>query len=266
MYPAYGMRQMADNDMLFDVSRAGEVRAIMENMGFTCEHFGTGAHDIYHKKPVLNFELHRLLFNAACGTKLHEYYRDVERLLVPDGDGSCGMHFPDEELYVYLVAHEWKHYSAGGTGLRSLMDTYVWLRAKKDSMDWDLVRAILDELGLAAFEERNRRLAIRLFAGGTLDAEDEGMLAYIIESGTHGTFEHRMDNEVRRRGRLGSLVHQLFLPLDTMREDFPILDCAPFLLPACWLARYVIVLVERPSNATSYIGALLRHPGKRDEA
>ena len=27
-----------------------------------------------------------------------------------------------------MIVHEYKHYSGGGTGLRSLLDTYVYLR------------------------------------------------------------------------------------------------------------------------------------------
>jgi hypothetical protein len=64
LYPSYGMRQMADNDILFDAERAD------------------------------------------------------------------GMRLSDEDFYVYLVAHEYKHFVACGTGLRSLLDAFVWLRAK----------------------------------------------------------------------------------------------------------------------------------------
>jgi hypothetical protein len=258
MYPAYGMRQMSDNDILFDASRADEVREVMEGMGFSCEDFGSGTDDVYHKRPVLNFEMHRSLFTNAHDPNLCAYYRDVWRLLVPDGDGTCGMHFSNEEFYAYMVAHEWKHYSQEGTGLRSLMDTFVWLRHKGESMDWDHVRASLDALGIAGFEERNRKLAVRLFSGEDLDEGDEAMLAYVVESGAYGTFGHGVDNVIRRRVRLGFIAYKLFPPMGVMRVAYPVLDSAPFLLPACWLARFAVVLAKRPGNATRYIGAVLR--------
>ena len=34
LYPVYGMRQMSDHDILFDATRADDVRAIMEGLGF----------------------------------------------------------------------------------------------------------------------------------------------------------------------------------------------------------------------------------------
>lgn len=65
MYPVYGMRQMSDRDILFDAERAEDVKTIMEEMGFSTEHFGTSHHDVYHKEPVSNFEMHSALFGQA---------------------------------------------------------------------------------------------------------------------------------------------------------------------------------------------------------
>ena len=42
LYPAVGMRQMADNDILIDASRCEEVRKIMESLGFETGNFGKG--------------------------------------------------------------------------------------------------------------------------------------------------------------------------------------------------------------------------------
>ena len=39
------MREFADHDILIDASRAEDVRAVMEGLGFTAGHFGTGNHD-----------------------------------------------------------------------------------------------------------------------------------------------------------------------------------------------------------------------------
>ena len=40
LYPSIGMRQMSDFDILFDKKYAENVREIMLDLGFTCEHFG----------------------------------------------------------------------------------------------------------------------------------------------------------------------------------------------------------------------------------
>ena len=53
---------------------ADDVRTIMEGLGFTTEHFDVGSHDVYYKKPVCNFEMHRALFGPEHEEKLYEYY------------------------------------------------------------------------------------------------------------------------------------------------------------------------------------------------
>jgi len=48
----FGLREYADCDILFDAARAEDVRALMEEQGYTTEQFGAGPHDIYHKAPL----------------------------------------------------------------------------------------------------------------------------------------------------------------------------------------------------------------------
>lgn len=258
LWPAYGMRQMADNDILFDASRADDVRGIMESMGFTTEHFGQGNHDVYHKEPVCNFELHRALFGPSHDSIFYEYYRDPSRLLAPDGGGTCGMHMRDEDFYVYLVAHEHKYFAGGGCGLRSLADAHVWLRAKGDSMDWDYVAEQLGALGIVDFEERNRRLATALFSGEELTQEQEDMLGYMAESGTYGTVAHSVANQVARYGRAGYLVRRAFPPLSTMAMLYHVLGRVPVLLPACWAWRLLSAVATKPRKVAYQLEAAFR--------
>jgi len=65
LYPENGMREMADNDILYDSTKQAEVKKIMLSMGYSAESVGKSHHDVYMKPPVLNFELHTLLFGAA---------------------------------------------------------------------------------------------------------------------------------------------------------------------------------------------------------
>ena len=181
-YPQFGMREMADHDILFDAGRADDVRHIMKELGFRVEEFGTAHHDVYFKEPVSNFEMHRLLFGPGLYEKLYEYYRDVEARLLGDG---CEKHFSPEDFYIYMTAHEYKHYADMGTGLRSLLDTYVYLQ--KESLDMAYVKAETEKLGIAEFEAANRALAQRLFSGEALTEEEKETLQYILDSGVHGS-------------------------------------------------------------------------------
>ena len=65
-YPEYGMREFADNDILFDKKYAKKVRNYFLKEGYKVETYGNGPHDVYQKAPSLNFEMHRFLFNPEA--------------------------------------------------------------------------------------------------------------------------------------------------------------------------------------------------------
>ena len=196
LYPKCSMREFSDHDILFDASRADDVKAIMERLGFTAEYFGTNNHDCYYKNPCLSFEMHRSLFGHRHDEKLYAYYQHVEERLLGD---SSEKHFSPEDFYVYFLAHEYSHYSGGGTGLRSLMDTYVYL--SKTRLDMNYVEAELEKLGILEFEKQNRSLSFHLYGGETLTASDQDMLDYILSSGTYGTETHRMTHRIQKKIR-----------------------------------------------------------------
>ena len=58
-----GMREMADNDLLYDRIKQSEVKNIMIARGYFAESVGKTNHDVYIKSPVFNFEFHTELFD-----------------------------------------------------------------------------------------------------------------------------------------------------------------------------------------------------------
>lgn len=255
-YPKFGMREMSDHDILFDASRANEVKQIMIGMGYDAEHFGSGNHDCYYKEPVSNFEMHRSLFGIMHEEKLHEYYSDVKTRLLPDEGSTCGYHFSPEDFYIYMIAHEYKHYSNGGTGLRSLLDTYVYLN--KVTIDKDYVAAETEKLGIREFEELNRSLSVHLFADGmtleSLPEKERDMLSFVQKSGTYGTLEHSIKNKMKKVvGKSGKVtagmkmkyyLSRLFPRQEVLSSWYP---PAKFkvLVPFVWLYRILVVAVVR---------------------
>ncbi|MBO7674556.1 MAG: nucleotidyltransferase family protein [Atopobiaceae bacterium] len=226
LYPAFGMRQMADFDVLFDATRAADVRKVMLRLGFTCEHYDAGVHDVYYKRPVTNLEMHRALFGPTSDARLKEFYDGVKDRLVKDEDNDFGWHMDVDECYLYLVAHEHKHFSASGTGLRSLLDTYVYLCAYGMQIDWSWVVRTAYELGLGDFEESNRELALRLFGDEELTEDDLRTLAYMASSGTYGTIQNGVRNQVEEGGggvvgTIRYLGQRLFPPVSALRIAYP---------------------------------------------
>lgn len=229
LYPKYGMRQMSDNDILFDSTRAEDVKRIMESMGFTCEHIGRGNHDVYYKQPVSNFEMHTGLFSdthIALGLRdFVEYYKNVKERLIKDENNACGYHFSNEDFYVFMTAHEYKHYSNGGTGLRSVLDTYVYLSKLGYKLDMQYIKTECKKLGMAEFESQSRSLAMNLFGAKKLTEENKQMLKYIAFSGTYGTIENMINNKVAKYGnsklaKMKYTLRRLTIPLSEKNERY----------------------------------------------
>ncbi|MBQ6639364.1 MAG: nucleotidyltransferase family protein [Lachnospiraceae bacterium] len=246
MYPVYGMRQMSDHDILFDAKRADDVKSIMEKLGFSVEHSGASNHDVYHKEPVSNFEMHTSLFGSSHDEKMYKYYTDVEKRLLGDGYEK---HFSPEDFYIYMLAHEYTHYSVGGTGLRSILDVYVYLQ--KELLDMDYVATETEKLGIAEFETSNRSLAQHLFSGKELTDADKEMLEYVLSSGVYGTMDHRMENWMKEYGggKIWYMLNRFFVPVSkknkryhAMAAHFPFFYKHKILLPLLPFYRVLLGL------------------------
>ena len=103
-YPKFGMREMADNDILFDATRRQQVRDIFVNRGYSIESYNKSNHDAYEKQPIYNFEMHVALFHEDRSTPQKKYENVVDRL-VQDEKLPFRYHFTPEDFYVFVVAH-----------------------------------------------------------------------------------------------------------------------------------------------------------------
>lgn len=199
LYPKMGMRQMADNDILFDGAFRKSLRDYMKSRGYKAVDYDNSNHDIYEKPPVYNFELHVSLFGEYNYPEWAGYYQDIKLRLQKDEENRCGYHFADEDFYVYLLVHGYKHYVYSGTGIRFLSDIYVYLREKQSSLNWDYIHKELQTLRIAEFEAQTRLLAEKLFGNAeqwVLAAEEQAVLTYLMGAGTYGTTENRVDRQL----------------------------------------------------------------------
>lgn len=222
MYPDMGMRQMADNDILVDETRMADVKAIMESLRFETDIFGQSHQDVYKKPPVSNFEMHSRLLEPRYG-KLYKYLIDVKEKLIKDDDNEFGYHFSDDDLYIYFLIHEYKHFSEAGTGLRSLVDTYVILKHLDGKLDSDYISPKCQKLGIADFERSNREAAMKLFDCGKLTKSEQELLDIFIFSGTYGNFETRikMAGAAHKTSKVKYIFERLKISEDALKEFYP---------------------------------------------
>ena len=171
-----------------------------------------------------------------------KYYADVSDKLHKNG---CECSFSDEDFYLYVLCHTYKHYIHGGTGLRSLLDVYVFLRSHPD-LDRGYLSAELAKLKITDFEEKLRTLSKKVFTGRELSEQDEKDLEYLIMSGYKGTYEnqeyHRWEKNLggddSKESKRRYLIKRVFISGEDLQNNYPFF--------AKHKALYPLLLVWRP--------------------
>lgn len=179
--------------------------------------------------------MHTALFSNLHDERLFAYYQNIRSRLSGDG---CEKAFTREDMYLYLIAREYKHYTYSGIGLRSLLDTYVFLKSQNPDMDY--VTAEAEKLGIVDFEKQNRSLSLHLFGEGELTAADLDMLDYMLSSGAFGTRENHVENSLRQKkwSKLQYMLDRFCVPMskknikyDSFSAKYPFFYRHRILLP-----------------------------------
>ena len=253
-YPKPGMREMADNDILFDPAGRKQVREIFQNRGYKTVSFGKLNHDEYEKPPIYNFEMHVSLFHGMYKELTAQYENVKERLLPVDGT-AYQFAFTPEDFYVFALAHAHKHYSHSGTGVRTLADIYVMDRHLGDIMDRDEVEQKLTQLGIAEYEQHSRVLAEKLLSAVRplteieLTGDEKEMLLYYCDATTYGTFDNRVNNRLNELHensvditlwtKLKYCGVRLFPGREFCKLHYPFVYRHPWTMPFFWVWRIV---------------------------
>lgn len=202
-YPLPELRQMCDTDVLYDKSYRQTVCDWFVQNGYDTKCIDLACDDCFYKKPVYNFEMHRRLFDETHDPAWMQYYTNVEEKLLTT-EGSSLRRFRDEDFYVYLLAHGAKHHNGGGTGLRTLLDCFVYRRAKSADWDANYIAEQLKQLGLTDFEKMLCDLCDSLFDPANpgdvevLSTEQKRELEYILFSGTYGTKQNLVEHQLEK--------------------------------------------------------------------
>ncbi len=272
-YPKSAMRQMSDNDILCDSTCREKIHDIMLSLGFTSEHFGISCDDAYFKKPVSNFEMHSALFAIEEVQGLENfchYYSNVKERLLKDEDNQYGWHFSNEDFYLYVTAHEYKHYASSGTGVRTLLDTYVFMKKFHDVIDWHYLHEELKKLGIFAYEKQSRHLAEKIFTEQPLTAQEQNMLDYYIFSETYGNpanrAANRFQNFAQQSGSTspGQYIFQRIFPsMEFVKAWYPFFYQHKILLPVLWfIVRPFRALTVHKKDVAEEVRQLKNQTGK----
>ena len=189
-YPMSSMRQMSDNDILYNPSRKKDVYAIMKQHGFHLEGDSAASDDF--KKSCCAIDFHRELFDEEdeFHFALNLWDRAVQE------ENSSRYLINKEDNYLYTVCHMFKHYVTEGVGVRFLCDIY--LLNTKETYDRAYIDSRLDEFHLTEFEKTVKGLCEVVFGEKEPNDNERELLSDMLTGslfGKRASVEERVSEE-----------------------------------------------------------------------
>ena len=248
LYPKPELRVMGDADILIRVEQYPRIVPIMEKLGF--QYSKESNHEfVWHSKQLF-LELHKCLI-PSYNKDYYKYFGNGWRLAKHREGTRYTM--TQEDTLVYLFTHFAKHYRDGGIGCLHVADLWVFLRSHPE-LDEKIVRTELSKLQLVDFYDNIRALIHLWFEDGEETEKTQFITDFIFQSGIWGKKEsYILARETRhakaagslRGGRLRSFRTALFPGLESMREQYPILEKHSWLMPFLWPVRLVHIVLFR---------------------
>lgn len=231
-YPENWHRTSCDIDILIKPENLEIATMLLsDKLGF--EKKGSSEHDISLFSPNnIHLELHYDFHENHISNE--EIWKTV--FLVENKKYHYLM--PNEVFFFCQYAHMAKHFKWGGCGLRPFIDIIMFERNMPYNAD--KLNAILEENGLKVFAEQMHKLIELWFYGGKADRALDLISEYILSAGAYGSAENRIAvKRTEGKSRFEYTMLRIFPPLSNLKYGYPILEKKPWLLPVCYVRRWI---------------------------
>lgn len=219
LYPKNDMRIMGDLDILILEKDREASKSILEGLGYKTEIYGIGCEDSYIKRPAMSVEIHNNLFNES-NDKFYNYFLDLSLMQKIEKVEGYSHNFSLEDNFLYNLAHIIKHFKCKGTGIRSVMDHWLYIKKYEDILDWEYINRSLKELEIYEFHKNLFSLGEVWFDNKESNELMERLGKYILSSGIYGNMENYGKNNMLN----GNGILAVCFPRRKVMEDkFPIL-------------------------------------------
>ncbi len=261
LYPHTHMRTMSDLDILFEIKDYALWQDYFKENGYEQEieaHEGE-AHHVFTLGDV-HVEFHQRLMGEELDWE--GYFNDIWGV-IEKKDGIAT--YPISDEYIFLLMHFYKHYYESGSGLRYIIDFYLYEKKYKDQFDYDYILNQLKKLdilclqlgerAITSFFENVQRQIERFMLLDDIVIDKDG--EYIINSGVYGNLSQRINNGIKRKGRRAYFWSRIFPPKKVLASSYPVLKRHGWLYFACATHRLVkcLFIKRYRQNATAQLRA-----------
>lgn len=250
LYPSPDMRTMGDLDLIIEEEKCEEIVKAFEADGF--KNCADGDLHSNVERGNAYIEFHRSMVNEKHETLSNYFGKGFGRAKLKEGY-SYRYELSREDLYIFLIAHVAKHYRYGGTGIRSLLDLYVYRRAYPD-MDYSYIDGELEKIKLLVFSKKIEKIADDWYSG-KFNGEYDTVSSYIVSGGVYGDENAPLLNEFINESQNSIKASQIkkwlitvFPGKELMTTRYPILKKCIILLPLFWIVRFFDTLIRTPQN------------------
>jgi len=241
-YPEPWMRTSCDIDILVRAEHLeSAIASIKEELQYTDG--PKGDHDIsLFSAAGIRLELH--YDTLAENSAINESYAVLSRIwetAIPKQPGMYQRELTDAMFYFYHIAHMAKHFQIGGCGIRPFLD--LWILNHRVQCDVQARRQLLAQGGLLAFAKAAEKLSEVWFSQGETDSLTAQLEHYILDGGVYGTMKNRVAIQQKKSGgKFRYALSRIFLPYDTIKYYYPILQKCKWLLPVYQVVRWCKIL------------------------
>lgn len=236
-YPYESMRTSCDIDILIHEE---DLKIAINSLNAKGYQYGKrNYHDVsLHSPNKVHLELH---FN------IQENIDQLDAVLKNVWNYTLQAHgnqyrFSKEFFAFHMFAHMAYHFNHGGCGIRSLLD--IWVMEHNMEIPYSCAKELLTKAGIYQFAAEMSKLAELCFSLNDNAAASDTVLKYIFQGGVYGSMEnHIAVTKTQNKSSVIYAINRIFLPYKSMTISYPILKKVPYLLPFCWVARWIKLIL-----------------------
>ena len=198
LYPSPDLRPSSDEDILIQPEDLPAAEQVFRSLGYCLQSSPEDSVQIWYANP-LRVELHCSLCGSMtiAGQAVQPWFdacfsRSISWNV---GEGTVRT-LAQQDHFLYLILHFYKHFLTGGVGIRQLCDICLFAGKQQANLDWSSLWTELETLSLACLTWNMLDLGIRYLG---LDsravpkperipaADSEDLLQDILEAGVFGS-------------------------------------------------------------------------------